>query len=253
MLGIDDAGTASITYREIKRRIVDLYYDVGERLSETRLAEDLGVGRSPVRTALLRLKSEGWIDISPQSGTYIKALTPHEIREVADLRALLEMRAASDAAMRISDDILRELRAEFIERERDVSHGNSDAFIAMDNRLHAAIYDVTDNSLIRNILLDLRDKVQWIRRVCAVSNERVQDGYKELDRILTALERHNEKEAALAMHDHVKSAAAFCEQLEVQKLQRRQPRARSIVDQLRSSIAPFENDNSPAGAFGKDL
>ncbi|MEH2508919.1 DNA-binding GntR family transcriptional regulator [Nitrobacteraceae bacterium AZCC 1564] len=252
MLGIDDAGTSSITYREIKRRIVDLYYEVGERLSETRLAEDLGVGRSPVRTALLRLKSEGWIDISPQSGTYIKALTPHEIREVADLRALLEMRAASVAAMRISDDVLRELRAEFIERERDVNNGEADAFIAMDNRLHAAIYDVTDNSLIRNILLDLRDKVQWIRRVCAVSNERVQDGYKELERILAALEQRDEGQAASAMRDHVKSAAAFCEQLEVQKL-RRQPRARFIVDQLRSSIAPFENETPPAGAFGKDI
>ena len=51
---------------------------------------------------------------------------------------------------------------------------------------------------------------------------------------------------------HVKSAAAFCEQLEVEKLRRR-PRARSIVDQLRSRTAPFENEASLAGAFGKDI
>ncbi len=180
--------TASITYREIKRRIIDLHYEVGERLSEARLAEDLGVGRSPMRTALLRLKSEGWIDISPQSGTYIKALTPHEIREVADLRTLLEMRAAGDAATRISDAVLRKTCASssHLSVNATSANGDADAFIAMDNRLHAAIYDATDNSLIRNILLNLRDKVQWIRRVCAVSNERVQDGFKELERILAS-------------------------------------------------------------------
>jgi DNA-binding GntR family transcriptional regulator len=252
MLGIDEAGAASITYREIKRRIIDLHYEVGERLSEARLAEDLGVGRSPIRTALLRLKSEGWIDISPQSGTYIKALTPREIREVADLRMLLEMRAAGDAATRIPDTVLKDLRVEFALREPDVANGDADAFIAMDNRLHSAIYDATDNSLIRDILLNLRDKVQWIRRVCAVSNERVQDGFKELERILIALEQRDEVQAAQAMRDHVKTAAAFCEQLETEKLSR-QPRARFIVDQLKSSVAPFEDETSPAGVFGKDI
>ncbi len=91
MLDIDEAGAASITYREIKRRIVDLQYGVGERLSEARLAEELGVGRSPIRTALLRLKAEGWIAIAPQSGTYVKAMTPREIREVADLRTRMRI------------------------------------------------------------------------------------------------------------------------------------------------------------------
>ena len=64
-----DLGRAGLVYREIKRRITDLQYQPGDRLSEARLAEELGIGRSPVRTAFARLQGEGWIEISPQSGT----------------------------------------------------------------------------------------------------------------------------------------------------------------------------------------
>jgi DNA-binding GntR family transcriptional regulator len=210
----DEANVAAATYREIKRRIVELHYSVGERLSEARLAVDLRVGRSPVRTALSRLKSEGWIAISPQSGTYVKAMTPRDIRELTDLRMLLEMRAAGDAATRMSDSMLKTLRADFRLQSRSIAKGDVDAFISLDNRLHSAIYDAADNRLIRQILLDLRDKVQWIRRVCSVSIERVQEGLEELRCILVALERRDEAGAAQAMRDHVQSAAAFCERLE---------------------------------------
>jgi DNA-binding GntR family transcriptional regulator len=256
MLDIDEAGPAAITYREIKRRIVNLHYGVGERLSEARLAEELGVGRSPIRTALLRLKSEGWISISPQSGTYIKAMTPREIREVTDLRMLLEMRATGDAAKRMSDAALADLRAEFDLRGPGILNGDADAFIALDNRLHAAIYDATDNRLISGILLELRDKVQWIRRVCSVSTERVQDGFREIERIFLGLERRDEAEAAQAMRDHVKNAAAFCEHLEPQRPETQKHRlsfrGRSAVAQTRLAAAQLDSRASDAGAYRKD-
>lgn len=214
MLDIEEANPAAATYREIKRRIVDLHYGVGERLSEARLSEELGVGRSPIRTALSRLKQEGWIAVSPQSGTYIKALTAREIRELTELRALLEVHVTEAAASRMGEQVLADLRADFRAKAGPIARGDADAFIAVDNRLHLAIYAAADNGLIRQTLLDLRDKVQWIRRVCAVSLERVQDGFGEIELILAALERRDARGAARAMRDHVRSAAAFCERVE---------------------------------------
>jgi len=166
-------------------------------------------------------------------------MTPRDIREVTDLRMLLEMRAAGDAATRMSDFVLKTLRADFRLQSRSIAKGDVDAFIALDNRLHSAIYDASDNRLVRQILLDLRDKVQWIRRVCSVSIERVQDGLEELRSILVALERRDEGQAAQAMRDHVKSAAAFCEQLEAvagnPSISRQQPA------QARQRTRRFEN------------
>src|SRR4029079_17903326 len=81
---------ATLAYEEIKRRIIELVYAPGSKLSEVQLAEELGYGRSPVRTAFARLSSEGWITISPQSGTYVKRLSEAEIAEIYDLRLRLE-------------------------------------------------------------------------------------------------------------------------------------------------------------------
>jgi DNA-binding GntR family transcriptional regulator len=114
----------------------------------------------------------------------------------------------------MSDEMLATLRSDFKLHGSRIAKGDADAFIAIDNQLHSAIYDAADNKLICQILLDLRDKVQWIRRMCSVSMERVQDGFAELERVLSALERRDEDGAAQAMHDHVKSAAAFCAHLE---------------------------------------
>ncbi len=181
MLGIDEAGAASITYREIKRRIIDPHYEVGERLSEARLAEDLGVGRSPIRTALLRLKSEGWIDISPQSGTYIKAMTPSEIREVADLRMLLEMRAAGDAATRISDAaILKDLRVEFA-LVREPRRPPMATQMPSSRWTTVSTPQPTTPPTTRSFATSCSTSRQGAMdpsRVCAVSNERVQDGFR---------------------------------------------------------------------------
>jgi len=207
-------GSPSFVYRELKSRIINLRYQVGERLSEARLVEDLGVGRSPIRMALARLKLEGWVAISPQSGTYIRAMSLREIREVANLRVLLEKQSAGAAATRMSDGVLRSIRKDFDACRAHIIEGSADAFIEFDNKFHEAVYDAADNALIQRILFDLRDKVQWIRRVCSISNERVQEGFSELEVVLNALERRDELAAAHAMESHVESAAAFCERLE---------------------------------------
>ena len=78
----DSSAAATLAYEEIKRRIIDLEYPPGTKLSEAPLAEELGFGRSPIRTAFARLQGEGWVTISPQSGTYVRRPTEAEIAGV---------------------------------------------------------------------------------------------------------------------------------------------------------------------------
>src|SRR3569623_113646 len=207
---MDELNVAAQTYREITRRIVELEYRLGERLSETRLASDLGVGRSPVRSALARLKSEGWVAVSPQSGTFVKALTNSDIEEVSALRAVLEMHAARVAAKRITQKDLDALQVAFDTLGPSIVAGRSELFIDLDKQFHLAIYKAAGNELVLDILVNLRDKVQWIRRACSVSDERVQDGFRELESIFQELKKRDGEGAAEGMRKHIQNAAAFC-------------------------------------------
>lgn len=201
---------AAAAYREIKQRIVNLQYQPGEKLSEARLVAELRFGRSPVRSALARLGSEGWIDISPQSGSFVRALTDREIGDITALRVMLEMYCARVGAVRMSDTELARLRLAFATLGPPAAAGDVESFIDIDTKLHLALYHSTDNRVIAGILLDLHDKVQWIRRACAVSSERVQEGFGELEQIFGALLARDPEAAAARMKTHIESSAAFC-------------------------------------------
>ena len=198
-------------YSRIKRSIIDLTYSPGKRLSEASLADEFGIGRSPIRTALARLEGEGWIEVSPQSGTFVRTLSAREIDELSELRAILEAHCVAVAVTQISNDELDELGDAFRECRPKVRRGDAEAFIELDNQLHALLYRIAGNELIAETLIRLRDKVEWIRRACAVSSERVKEGFAEIEGIFDALMRRDVSAARERMKQHVENAARFCQ------------------------------------------
>mgnify|MGYP003343529540 CR=1 FL=1 len=82
----------------------------GQRLSHRALAKDLGLSRSPVREALLQLEAEGIIEHRPQSGVYLREVSPQELEELYDMRELIEPYAAERAARLASPAQLEQIR-----------------------------------------------------------------------------------------------------------------------------------------------
>jgi DNA-binding GntR family transcriptional regulator len=203
------ASRADAVYREIKRRITDLQYKPGDKLSEAKLAAELGLGRSPVRTALSRLQSEGWIAISPQSGTFVRGLSEQEVKEILETRLVLESYLAGLAATRISDDELAKLGQTFEEFGEQVGRDRLDEYLDLDLQFHLAVYRAAGNRLIANILVNLIDKVRWIRRASSGSPVRIQDALKEIRAVYKALRARDEAAATAAMRRHIANTIEF--------------------------------------------
>lgn len=208
-----DSGMAAHAYAAIKTRIIDFRYEPGARLSEAQLAKELGLGRSPIRAALAKLKSDGWVAVSPQSGTYIKSLSEKEIADLVDLRLLLESHAAALAARAIDDDALRKLkRAIGAFCPGGVVHVDERAFEdfnELDSLVHLTVYRAAGNTLVKEILSNLLDKVQWLKASARPSASRIQSGYTELRRVVDALDAHDPRAAAARMREHITNAAGF--------------------------------------------
>jgi len=209
MIGLQELTRADVVYREIKRRITELQYRPGDKLSEARIAIELGVGRSPIRTAFSRLQSEGWIEVSPQSGSFVKGLNATEIAEILETRLVLESHLAGLAAERISDAELRRLRAAFAAFGDHVTSQSLEEYFDLDLMFHLAVYQAAGNALISRILINLIDKVRWIRRASAESPTRFQAALVEIQVVFRALEAHDAKAASTAMHVHIENAMKF--------------------------------------------
>ncbi len=207
----NSAAASRLAYEEIKRRIIDLAYAPGTKLSEARLVDELGHGRSPIRSAFARLQAEGWVTVSPQSGTYVKRLSESEIAEIYELRLLLETHATRAAARNITEADLQALHNEFRRRmpragER-FDEQRFDDINELDAMFHATVHRAAGNALITNILFNLFEKVTWLKKSSPSTPQRMQLWGAELRGVLKALERRDPDIAARRMRAHIDHAA----------------------------------------------
>lgn len=211
--------SASAAYREIKKRIIELRYSPGEKLSEVRLTAELGLGRSPIRSALARLQGEGWIAVSPQSGTYVRGLSADETHDILNLRLVLEPYVAGLAAKRITGEELSDLHSAFQAFGSKVTKSQMDDYLALDSRVHLAIYKAAGNQTVAKILIDLMDKIHWTRRGSTGNLRRIQQAFQEIKRIVQALQTGDAGGAAAAMHEHISNTADFRKKVRTEEAQ----------------------------------
>ena len=194
-------------YRKIKEGILALRYKPGQKLSETKLAADLRVGRSPVRSALARLERDGWVRVLPQHGTFVRKFSAEDIAAMSELRLLLEAHAASVAAAKVTPEELGLLRRQFEALKAKGAERNFEEFLALDDLFHGLVHRTANNPLITEILRNLRDQIHWVRVINANVPGRVEASLREMDRVLAAMERGDGEAAAQAMRQHIGNIA----------------------------------------------
>lgn len=207
------SATLTDAYQRIKKGILDLRYQPGQKLSEAKLAAELNLGRSPIRSALARLERDGWVRVYPQNGTFVRRFSPEEVAAMSELRLLLEAHAASVAAARVAPEELAGLRVKFEALKAKGASRNFEEFLELDDLFHGMVYRLAGNAFITQILRNLRDQIHWIRVTTATLPGRVEESLLEMDRVLRAMELRDGAAAAEAMRQHIGNIAVSYEAL----------------------------------------
>lgn len=126
-------------------------------LTEGQLAEEVGISRTPVREALLRLQAEGMVELFPKKGALVVAPTPQEMREVFEARSLIEEWAAARMWAR-REDAIPALRERLDEMSAAMKIDDAGAFSAADRAFHEVIVESAGNSVIARQYTHLRDR-----------------------------------------------------------------------------------------------
>jgi DNA-binding GntR family transcriptional regulator len=188
-----------LTYRSIKQSVLNGTLGELSRLTEESLATQLGISKSPVREALNRLEAEGLVRIEARRGAYVRQFSAKEIKDLYELREVLETHAI-DAA-HITPKLLSDLSASINRTKKFLKNGNKLEHIEEDMRFHNLITAATGNQELCRVL----DNVQQKALLCRSKSYELSASTAPVahTKIYQALKKDSKREARLAMRDHI--------------------------------------------------
>ena len=143
-----EQSVAGRAYSEIKRRILLKELKPGQRLAEISLAEQIGVSRTPVREALRRLSSEGWVSMVQNSGVWVSSPTRHEIVDAYEVRCKIELWGIEKAMPNVTPLLVRKLEESIEEEARIYNNNLSTEYPDVNTKFHMLIAEAGGNEAL---------------------------------------------------------------------------------------------------------
>lgn len=196
--------------REVRRLLLDRLLsgelEPGSRINESRLAEEIGVSRTPLREALIKLELEGFMQNDKGRGFYVVPLSPETARDLYTLAGQLEALALEGAVPHTRAEIerLETLEAERAEAKRG---GRFDAAVELDIRWHAGLVGGCPNGELLHLLEMLRNRLYRYEYVLAQQRDWQSWEHDHHERILQALREGNRRLAVETLKHHWNEAA----------------------------------------------
>ena len=187
-------------FQRLEAEILERSRPPGSRLVEDAIAAEFGVSRTPVREALRMLHRAGWLDLHPHAGAYVRRPGLEEVRDVFDLRQVLEREAGAFAARRATDADKARLR-EIVERGFAAKErGDVRQLLELNDEFHEVLATAAGNEILRHFLTELAKQVRW--HFAAVVAVRANASWEEHQRLIEAIEAGDEAEAAKCAAEH---------------------------------------------------
>uniref|UniRef100_A0AAU3GQP1 GntR family transcriptional regulator n=1 Tax=Streptomyces sp. NBC_01401 TaxID=2903854 RepID=A0AAU3GQP1_9ACTN len=172
----------------------------GQHLVESELAGHLGVSRQPVREALQRLNTEGWVDLRPAQGAFVHEPTEEEADQLLSVRTLLEAEAARLAAADSGRRGIEALEELCSQGERAVAADDVDLAVATNAAFHAKVMELAGNVVLSELAGQVDRRVRWY--YTPVARQRGTRSWIEHRELIAAIAAGDEQWATEIMRTH---------------------------------------------------
>jgi len=172
----------------------------GTHLVESELAAQLGVSRQPVREALQRLQTEGWVDLRPALGAFVHVPTDAEADQLLAVRTLLEAESARLAATSATPEQVNQLWDVQRTGERALLADDQEGLVAANAALHAHVVAMSGNTVLADLIASVDRRVRWY--YLPIARTRGKDAWDEHAELIDAIARHDARRAGDLMQRH---------------------------------------------------
>jgi GntR family transcriptional regulator, rspAB operon transcriptional repressor len=200
---INRASLPEVVHDELRRRILNDELAAGERLLESKIAEEFGVSRTTLRSALHDLANENLVKISKRRGCFVARMDAAEIQDTCFARFLLEAGAACDKLNWITPEALDELEAHVQEMKQAAIVGDMAAIVDADTDFHGRIVSAGERLRVRDLWHMLDGQMGALMRSSFEQQGiNMDDLVKRHVDVIEALRSRNAKVIREAIKDH---------------------------------------------------
>jgi GntR family transcriptional regulator, rspAB operon transcriptional repressor len=193
----------TMAYEHVRTSILRGELPVGTVIAEARLADQLGISKTPMRQALQLLRTEGLLETGPRRQLVVRGFSADHRNEVLRIREALEEIAVETACRVMSLEQIDQLQLNLLRQRRAVEANNEEGFLVLDEEFHIRIANGANLPIVAQLLEQMRGFARLMRLGRSQPPEHLQDILVEHTRIVEAIEARDVDAALRALHDHL--------------------------------------------------
>lgn len=203
---------ADHVYEVLEQMVIAGTLRPGHRLTEISLAAQLRVSRTPLRQALQKLVSKGWIRRAHNGAIHVVDVSEQEIEALYAVRGALEEMMLIQAAERVGPAGVAELRELVSRQEQAAKSGNADLVASHGEAFHRTLWRLSENNVGAQFLEDVLQRTTRYRRLSFVEPYRFRKGLKQHSDLVGALEKGDVEAARRIIRAHIQESRNYVQQ-----------------------------------------
>ncbi|MDY6919519.1 MAG: GntR family transcriptional regulator [Pseudomonadota bacterium] len=205
-------------YHHLRELIIGLRVAPGSRVTEAQLADYFSVSRTPIRAALQRLESEGFLIIKPKQGCFIRNLDMERIIQYYDVRVALENLVLEAISCLPDHSALRDLAEQWDPQALHFGLEINDDLKIAEEHFHLQLARISRNGVLQHYISDINDHIRAMRRLGWPDSKSVIDTYEEHYRICDMLLQGDLPGAQAEMTNHIRKSQDQASRITLQQL-----------------------------------
>jgi len=203
----------NIVYENLKKRIITQTLKPGDPLNEGVLSKELKTSKTPIREALQHLEKDRFVENIPGKGSFVSRISVQDIREIFEIREILECEAVKRAAMKNDPDKVEGIKKKF-ETESNEDKNSRNQLKAGD-RIHTFIFESLGNKRLLEYYNGLQEHITRMRLnfFYQQHQERFEQSFKEHLEIMDALIAQDPPRAEKAMRSHLQNSIEYLKKI----------------------------------------
>lgn len=193
-------------YEKIKDGIISGRLKPEEPLSENRLSKEIQISRTPIREALMVLEQEGYVKLLPSKGAFVTKITLEDMKEIYDIRKLLEPFVALSSIYRVPDSEIQKLENQWNNIKKRLDSGEIIKWAELaraDKDFHFTLIRYSSNKRVKRMLLSCHAQIERFQTISAESFADIENTIQQHMVLITLLKHKDADRLSQVLYEHI--------------------------------------------------